>query len=270
MLFASGTAPDFKMVPIGNEFPDRPSEKHKHGVRLMIKLAKDCGGDKPIREIAGTSKAFLSGIEAVYTAVSGGEGQASRQVAGHRPGKDDARQVRNWRTVFDQLSPDVQDRRMGAAWRSGRRGLHRRLTAARLLPARRRSKRRRLPKRSAPTTSASAVGSGRLQPTWPLHRHARPLREPAASQVRFGLSEKTRLEKLLGMLGSSFDGERANAARMISAMAEKQKLTVVELIYGANDAAASGTPAAEAKARPAEGRSPRQGGDAGHHAQGAG
>jgi hypothetical protein len=34
------------------------------------------------------------------------------------------------------------------------------------------------------------------------------------------------------MLGSSFDGERANAARMISAMAEKQGLTVVELIYG--------------------------------------
>ena len=48
------------------------------------------------------------------------------------------------------------------------------------------------------------------------------------------IPEKTLLEKLLGMLGSSFDGERANAARMISAMAEKQKLTVVELIYGPN------------------------------------
>jgi hypothetical protein len=46
------------------------------------------------------------------------------------------------------------------------------------------------------------------------------------------IPEKTRLEKLLGMLGSSFDGERANAARMISAMAENQGLTVVELIYG--------------------------------------
>jgi hypothetical protein len=66
MLFAAGAAPDFKLVPIGNELPDRPSEKHKHGVRLMIKLAKDCGGDKPIREMAGTSKAFLAGIEAVY------------------------------------------------------------------------------------------------------------------------------------------------------------------------------------------------------------
>lgn len=45
-------------------------------------------------------------------------------------------------------------------------------------------------------------------------------------------TEKTRLEKLLGMLGSAFDGERANAARMIAAMAEKKKLTIPELIYG--------------------------------------
>ena len=33
----------------------------------MLKLSKECGGDKPIREIAGNSKAFLSGVEAVYT-----------------------------------------------------------------------------------------------------------------------------------------------------------------------------------------------------------
>ncbi len=34
------------------------------------------------------------------------------------------------------------------------------------------------------------------------------------------------------MLGSSFDGERANAARMIAAMAEKKQLTITELVYG--------------------------------------
>jgi hypothetical protein len=50
------------------------------------------------------------------------------------------------------------------------------------------------------------------------------------------LSEKSRLEKLLGMLGSSFDGERANAARMIAAMAEKKKLTIVDLVYGGSSA----------------------------------
>ena len=67
VLFAAGIAPDFNVVRIGKEFPARPSDKHKHGARLMIKLAKECSGDKPIREMAGTSKAFLSGVEAVYT-----------------------------------------------------------------------------------------------------------------------------------------------------------------------------------------------------------
>jgi hypothetical protein len=66
-LFAPGIAPDFNFVPIGKQFPARPSDKHKHGAKLMIKLAKDCSGDKPIREFAGTSKALLAGFEAVYT-----------------------------------------------------------------------------------------------------------------------------------------------------------------------------------------------------------
>jgi hypothetical protein len=64
--FASGGAPDFKLVPMGSILPGRPSDQHKNGIRLMLKLAKECGGDKPIREIAGTSKAFLSGVEKLY------------------------------------------------------------------------------------------------------------------------------------------------------------------------------------------------------------
>jgi hypothetical protein len=51
-------------------------------------------------------------------------------------------------------------------------------------------------------------------------------------------SERTRLEKLLGMLGSSFDGERANAARMIAAIAEAKKITINELIAMAHQPAA--------------------------------
>ena len=65
--FTPGQAPDFRLVPIGYQLPDRPSPNHKNGLRFMLKLSKECGGDKPIREIAGTSKAFLSGVEAVYT-----------------------------------------------------------------------------------------------------------------------------------------------------------------------------------------------------------
>jgi hypothetical protein len=66
--FPAGAAPNFALVPMGNQLPDRPSPRHKNGVRFILKLAKDCGGVKPIREIAGTSKAFLSGVEAVFTA----------------------------------------------------------------------------------------------------------------------------------------------------------------------------------------------------------
>ena len=64
--FPAGAAPDFDLVPMGSRLPDRPSDRHKNGVRFIVKLAKDCGGAKPVREIAGTSKAFLSGIEAVF------------------------------------------------------------------------------------------------------------------------------------------------------------------------------------------------------------
>jgi hypothetical protein len=52
-------------------------------------------------------------------------------------------------------------------------------------------------------------------------------------------AERVRLEKLLGMLGSSFDGERANAARMIAAMAEAKKLSINELIALAHAPASS-------------------------------
>src|SRR5918993_3364160 len=64
--FSTGGAPDFSLVPMAQPLPGRPSDKHKNGIRFMVKLAKDCGGDKPIREIAGTAKAFISGIEKLY------------------------------------------------------------------------------------------------------------------------------------------------------------------------------------------------------------
>lgn len=44
------------------------------------------------------------------------------------------------------------------------------------------------------------------------------------------IAEKNRLLKLIGMLGSAFDGERANAAAMITKLAEGKKLTINELI----------------------------------------
>jgi len=63
--FSTGSAPSFVLVPRGQMLPERPSANHKQGIRFLLKLARECGGDKPIREIAGTSKAFLSAAEKV-------------------------------------------------------------------------------------------------------------------------------------------------------------------------------------------------------------
>ena len=73
--FVAGSAPDFKLVKMGEALPPRPSDRHKNGVRFILKLAKVCAGTKPVREMAGTSKAFLSGIEAVFNAYQAGKGK---------------------------------------------------------------------------------------------------------------------------------------------------------------------------------------------------
>jgi len=48
------------------------------------------------------------------------------------------------------------------------------------------------------------------------------------------IADKERLIKLIGMLGSSHDGERANAAAFIQRLAEKNKMTIAELIAAAH------------------------------------
>jgi hypothetical protein len=66
--FVAGSAPNFVLVKMGEALPPRPSDRHKNGVRFMIKLAKSCGGAKPIREMASTAQKFLDGVEPVYKA----------------------------------------------------------------------------------------------------------------------------------------------------------------------------------------------------------
>ena len=62
--FATGSAPDFVMVPLGSSLPASPSENHKQGMRMTVKLGKECGGD--CRELAGTSGAFLASMEKLH------------------------------------------------------------------------------------------------------------------------------------------------------------------------------------------------------------
>lgn len=69
--FNTGSAPDFVMVPLGDPMPQRPSDQHKQGVRIMLKLGKDCGGD--VREISTCAKAAMRGLDEVHTAYQAGK-----------------------------------------------------------------------------------------------------------------------------------------------------------------------------------------------------
>jgi hypothetical protein len=64
MHFAAGQAPDLRMVRIGEALPARPTENHKQGFRLKVKLGKSCGGD--IREIAATAKSLTGPFDRLH------------------------------------------------------------------------------------------------------------------------------------------------------------------------------------------------------------
>ena len=66
-LFMPNQAPSFALVPMGEQLPPRPSPEHKNGVGFLVKLHNCSAGDgKDVREVMGTSKAFLTGVEALY------------------------------------------------------------------------------------------------------------------------------------------------------------------------------------------------------------
>lgn len=64
--FNTGGAPDFAVARLGTQPPAPPSADHKPGVRMLVKLGKDCGGD--IRELASTARVFLRGLDDLHTA----------------------------------------------------------------------------------------------------------------------------------------------------------------------------------------------------------
>lgn len=76
--FAAGSAPDFNMVAFGQPLPAKPSPNHKQGVRFRIKLGKECGGD--VREISGTSAAFLRGINKLHDDYMQRQGENSNKL----------------------------------------------------------------------------------------------------------------------------------------------------------------------------------------------
>jgi hypothetical protein len=64
IAFRAGQAPDFAVVPYGQQKPTPPSEDHKPGMRIVMKLSKLCGGD--VREMASTARAFLTGMDPLH------------------------------------------------------------------------------------------------------------------------------------------------------------------------------------------------------------
>jgi hypothetical protein len=64
--FNTGGAPDFQMVPLGSAMPEKRSPAHKQGIRVLVKLGAESGGD--VREVSSCAAAFLRGFDALHTA----------------------------------------------------------------------------------------------------------------------------------------------------------------------------------------------------------
>lgn len=66
MHFMAGAAPDMRLYALGSAWGDQPSKDHKRGIRVLVKLSKDTGGD--VREVASSSAAFLRAFDALHDA----------------------------------------------------------------------------------------------------------------------------------------------------------------------------------------------------------
>src|SRR5262249_50607470 len=66
IAFASGGPPNFKMSPVGADIGNPPSDQHKQGFRLHLKLAKGSGGG--VREFASTAASTWQAIDQLHSA----------------------------------------------------------------------------------------------------------------------------------------------------------------------------------------------------------
>lgn len=77
-LFAAGVQPSFALVPLGQPLPAKPSDQHKQGFKMLLKLSKTHGGD--VRELSATSKAVIASVDELHTAYDGQKAQHPGQL----------------------------------------------------------------------------------------------------------------------------------------------------------------------------------------------
>lgn len=63
--FPAGGAPSIQVVKFGEAMPAKPSNDHKQGFRILMKLGKSSGGD--LREMASNAGVSIAGIDALHT-----------------------------------------------------------------------------------------------------------------------------------------------------------------------------------------------------------
>lgn len=68
-----GGKPDFRMVDYGQNIGERPSDSHKQGAQIVVKLGASCGGEQ--HELTVVSGALLGAIDAIHTDFLRGDGK---------------------------------------------------------------------------------------------------------------------------------------------------------------------------------------------------
>lgn len=68
--FPAGAAPEMTLVKLGEAMPPKPSDRHKQGYRLLMKLGKSIGGD--VREMAANAGVSIGAMDILHSAYEAG------------------------------------------------------------------------------------------------------------------------------------------------------------------------------------------------------
>jgi hypothetical protein len=72
VLFTQGAAPQISVAPLGSPRPAKPGPDYKQCFRVMLKLAKSCGGDKPVREFVSSASVVIGAIDKLHNEYEAG------------------------------------------------------------------------------------------------------------------------------------------------------------------------------------------------------